>query len=243
MTKTKDPMKDKIYFRQLLAGRDFAVNNKNAERMENFVYLIGDREKGECVVVDPAWDIDGILAIARNDHMKIIGALATHYHPDHVGGHIFSVDIEGLSTLLAKNPCKVHAHVLEKDGIMAVTGLSSSDIIGHRSGDIVQAGDVAIELLHTPGHTPGSLCFRVNNALISGDTLFLTGCGRVDLPGGDVEEMYRTIQQRLKTIGDKTTVYPGHAYGGEHGVMSDLRKHNHVFSYLDLASFKKLFRR
>lgn len=234
-------MKDKIYFRQLLAGRDFALHNANAKRMENFVYLIGDREKGECIVVDPAWDIDGILAIAAHDHMKIVGALATHYHPDHVGGQIFHMDIEGLSTLIAKNPCQVHAHSLEKEGIMAVTGLSSSDIIAHKSGDIVKAGDIAIELLHTPGHTPGSMCFRVNDALISGDTLFLEGCGRVDLPGGDVNEMHRTIHERLKTIENKTIVYPGHAYGGEHGKMGELRMHNRVFSYLDLASFKRLF--
>ncbi|HXW52906.1 MAG TPA: MBL fold metallo-hydrolase [Myxococcota bacterium] len=235
-------MKNKLYFRQLLAGRDFAKNNPAAKQMENFVYLIGDKEKGECVVVDPAWDIAGILQIAEHDGMKIIGALATHYHPDHVGGKIFGFSIEGLAELIAVNPCKIHAHRLEKDGIIKVTGLSPSDIVAHESNDIVKAGDIEIELLHTPGHTPGSLCFRVKNALVSGDTLFLQGCGRVDLPGGDVEEMYRTIQQRLNTIDDNTVVYPGHAYGGEHDNMAAIRQSNPVFSYLDLASFKRLFR-
>jgi glyoxylase-like metal-dependent hydrolase (beta-lactamase superfamily II) len=97
-------MKEKLYFRQLLAGRDFATTNSAASQMENFVYLIGDREKKECVVVDPAWDIKGILAIAKADGMKIVGALATHYHPDHVGGHIFGIDIEGAAELIALNP-------------------------------------------------------------------------------------------------------------------------------------------
>jgi len=235
-------MKQKLYFRQLLAGRDFAVNNPKAQQMENFVYLIGDRDKGECIVVDAAWDIDGILKVAELDHMKVVGALATHYHPDHVGGHIFGLDIEGLAELVAKNPCPVHAHKLEKDGIITVTGLSASDIVAHESGDIVKAGDIAIELLHTPGHTPGSLCFRIKDALISGDTLFLKGCGRVDLPGGNVEEMHRTIQERLKTIDDKTIVYPGHAYGGEHDNMAHIRQTNPVFSYIDLPAFKRLFR-
>jgi hydroxyacylglutathione hydrolase len=234
-------MGEKLYFRQLRAGRDFAHKNTAAIRMENFIYLIGDKEKGECVVVDPAWNIDDIIAITQKDNMKIVGALATHYHPDHIGGHIFGVDIEGLSELLAKNPCKVHAHKLEKEGIISVTGISPSDIIAHTSGDIVKVGDIEIMLLHTPGHTPGSLCFKVKNALISGDTLFLRGCGRVDLPGGNVEEMYRTIQERLKSIDDKTIVYPGHAYGGEKDSMALLRQNNPVFSYLDLQSFKRLF--
>jgi hydroxyacylglutathione hydrolase len=232
---------DKLYFRQLLAGRDFAVGARAAQQMENFIYLIGDREKGECVVIDPAWDIKGIISIAKNDNMKITGALITHYHPDHIGGHIFGIDIEGLPELLAQNPCKIHAHRLEKNGIIQVTKISSSDIIAHDSGDIVKAGDIEIELLHTPGHTPGSLCFRLNNTLISGDTLFLSGCGRVDLPGGDVEEMYRTIQNRLKTIKDRTIIYPGHAYGGDKASMKSLRHNNPVFRYLDLESFKKFF--
>lgn len=234
-------MREKLYFRQLFAGRDFAQSNRAAQQMENFVYLIGDREKGECVVVDPAWDIAGILATATRDGMKVIGALATHYHPDHVGGHIFGMDIEGIAELMSQNPCKVHAHKLEKDGIIKVTGVSASDIEAHESGDFVNVGDIAIELLHTPGHTPGSLCFRLNGALVSGDTLFLSGCGRVDLPGGDIEEMHRTISQRFSTIDDKTIVYPGHAYGGDHGSMKSIREHNPVFHCHDFKAFRRYF--
>ena len=234
-------MKQKLYFRQLLAGRDFATHDASARAMENFVYLIGDREKGECVVVDPAWDIRGIIAMAAADHMKICGALATHYHPDHVGGHMFGMDIEGLKELMAFNPCPIHAHKLEKDGIIRVTHLSDSDIIAHESGDKVKVGDIEIELLHTPGHTPGSLCFRLKNTLISGDTLFLQGCGRVDLPGGNVDEMYRTIHERLNTIDNQTIIYPGHAYGGEHDTMNNVRLHNAVFHFHDMRSFRRMF--
>lgn len=232
---------DKLYFRQLLSGRDFAVDNMSAEQMGNFVYLIGDREKGVCIVIDAAWDIDGIIALAHADNMKIIAALATHYHPDHVGGHLWGFNIEGLAELIAKNPCKVHAHRLEKEGILTVTQLSTSDIVAHESGDIITAGDIAIEMLHTPGHTPGSCCFRIKNGLVSGDTLFLRGCGRVDLPGGNVEEMHRTIYERFTTIADNTVLYPGHFYGGEHDSMSHVRKSNPVFKHLDLSSFKRLF--
>lgn len=233
---------EKLYFRQLLAGRDFALNNQAAAQMGNFVYLVGDREKKECVVIDPAWDIEDLIIIATEDQMKIVGALATHYHPDHVGGEIFGLNIEGLPELMAKNPCTVHAHRLEKEGIIKVTHLATNDIVAHDSGDLIMVGDIAIEMLHTPGHTPGSCCFRIKNALLSGDTLFLRGCGRVDLPGGNVEEMHRTIHERLSTISAETIVYPGHAYDGEHEDMGHLRRENPIFN-LDKTAFKKLFSR
>jgi glyoxylase-like metal-dependent hydrolase (beta-lactamase superfamily II) len=114
-------------------------------------------------------------------------------------------------------------------GIRKVTGLSESDIQAHAANDKIAAGGIEVELLHTPGHTPGSSCFRVKDALLSGDTLFLQGCGRVDLPGGDAEEMRRTLQQRLSKIEDEVVLYPGHAYGGEHASFSIVRKKNPVF--------------
>lgn len=217
-----------LYLKQLLMGRDVARGHAAATQMQNFVYLVGDREAGECLVIDPAWDVQGIVDYASNDGMRVTGALATHYHPDHVGGSMFGLDIEGLHTLVGINPCPVHVHKLEADGVSMVTGLSKTDLCGHDSGDRIQVGDVEVELLHTPGHTPGSCCFRVKQALLAGDTLFLQGCGRVDLPGGDPEEMERTLTQRLSTIPGDTVLYPGHAYGGEHAPMEDVRRQNPV---------------
>ena len=215
-----------LYLKQLLMGRDVAKSQFAAKQMQNFVYLVGDRERGECVVIDPAWDVPGILAVAAADGMRVSGALATHYHPDHVGGTIFGIGIQGLSKLLELNPCKVHLHKLEADGVRMVTGVSKSDLEPHDSGDKIAVGDVEIELLHTPGHTPGSSCFRVANALLAGDTLFLQGCGRVDLPGGDAEEMRRTLTQRLATIPGDVVLYPGHAYGGESAPFEAVRRSN-----------------
>ena len=88
-----------LYLRQLLSGRDFARGDAMAGGMQNFVYLLGDRDAGECVVIDPAWDIAGIIACAEHDGMRITGAMVTHYHPDHVGGSMFGFDIEGLAEL------------------------------------------------------------------------------------------------------------------------------------------------
>jgi glyoxylase-like metal-dependent hydrolase (beta-lactamase superfamily II) len=229
-----------LYFKQLLGGRDFGRDNPFAEQMENFIYLIGDRDTHECMVVDPAWDIQGVLDAAKADGMRIVGALATHYHPDHVGGNALGMNIEGLATLMAKNPCPVHAHKLEADGIKQVTGISDSDMCKHESGDVVKVGGVEIELLHTPGHTPGSMCFRLKNALISGDTLFLQGCGRVDLPGGDSDQMYETLTQRLSTIRDDVVLYPGHAYGGQHAPMSEVRKTNSMLRVKDIQTWRRV---
>ncbi len=229
----------KMYFRQLLAGRDFGQTNPVAAQMQNFVYLIGDTDSRECLVVDPAWAVDDLVDYCEADDMKLVGALATHYHPDHVGGEIFGMQIEGIGRLIARNPLKLHCHKLEGDGIRKVTGLDESDLVRHESGDKVKVGDVEIELLHTPGHTPGSICFRLKDALVAGDTLFLQGCGRVDLPGGDSEEMYRTLTQRLSTLPGSCVLYPGHAYGGEHAPMDDVRRTNQYLRIPDVETWRR----
>src|SRR5215471_1243160 len=115
-----------LYIKQLRAGRDFAKADGFASQMANFVYLIGDDERKQCIVVDPAWDIRGILDHIEQQDMKLSGALVTHYHPDHVGGNIFGYDIAGLSDLLSIMPVKVHVNKLEKEGVKLVTGLSDN---------------------------------------------------------------------------------------------------------------------
>ena len=96
------PGDDRLYFRQLLSGRDFGHRNQLAQQMVNFVYLIGDRQTGEAVVVDPAYDVAGLLGILEADGMRCAGVLATHYHPDHVGGSMMGFDIAGAKELLAR---------------------------------------------------------------------------------------------------------------------------------------------
>ncbi len=205
-------MSERIYFRQLLAGRDFARVNPIAAQMVNFVYLIGDKETRECLIVDPAWDVDGLVRTAEQDDMKVVGALAKHYHPDHVGGSLFGYNIQGLARLLELLPVRVHVNKEEAEGLKKITGLSESDLVRHESGDVLELGSLKIQLIHTPGHTPGSQCFLVDDKLVSGDTLFIRGCGRVDLPGSDPEKMYESLTQKLAKLPDDTILYPGHDY-------------------------------
>jgi hydroxyacylglutathione hydrolase len=228
-----------LYLRQLLGGRDFGRRNPAAGQMQNFVYLLGDTATRECVVVDPAWAVDELCDAVEADGYRLVGALCTHYHPDHVGGTMFGFTVEGLPRLLARSPVPVHVHRLEAAGVRQVTGLSARDLTEHDSGDVVKVGNVEIELLHTPGHTPGSLCFRVRNNLVAGDTLFLQGCGRVDLPGGDRDEMYRTLTQRLGSLPGDMVLYPGHAYGGAHAPLEEVRRSNPYLRVPSLEAWRR----
>ncbi|MDQ1377585.1 MAG: hypothetical protein QOE15_1758, partial [Acidimicrobiaceae bacterium] len=212
-----------------LSGRDFAVGDPMATQMINFVYLIGDRETGEAVVVDPAYRVADLLEILDNDGMHLVGALATHYHPDHVGGSFAGHDIEGVAALLERQPVKIHVNAAEAEWVRRTTGVSATDLETHASGDIVEVGDIKIELLHTPGHTPGSQCFLVDGMLVSGDTLFLEGCGRTDLPGSNTGAMYESLQ-RLAALPDDTTLFPGHRYSPPASAkMGEVKDLNFVF--------------
>jgi glyoxylase-like metal-dependent hydrolase (beta-lactamase superfamily II) len=221
---------DRLYFRQLLSGRDFASDDPLAHQMVNFSYLIGDRESGDAVVVDPAYDIGGLLDILDADGMRCAGVLATHCHPDHVGGDMMGYGIEGITSLLERVAVPIHVQREEAPWVTRVTGVGEHDMVQHKSGDVVSVGGVDVELVHTPGHTPGSQCFSVQGRLVSGDTLFLDGCGRTDLPGGDPEQMYESLMNRLARFGDDTVLYPGHRYSPEASAsMGDTRHRNYVF--------------
>lgn len=225
-----EPAEDRFYFRQLLAGRDFARNDPIAQQMVNFVYLIGDRVTKECVVVDPAYGVADLAAIAAADGMTLTGAMVTHYHPDHCGGSMMGMQIEGVTELLEVTQMPVHVQADEAEWVTKVTELTAADLTTHQSGDAVMVGEIPIQLLHTPGHTPGSQCFYVNGCLVSGDTLFLDGCGRTDLPGGDPEALYFSLTQTLAQVPDDTVLFPGHMYSQAPAErLGDTRARNVVF--------------
>jgi len=202
-----------IYFRQLLAGRQVAKAHPVAGQMANFMYLLGDPESRQALIVDPAWDVESLLEVARQDDYKIAGALVTHYHPDHVGGDLWGVQVEGVTRLLETEAVPLYVNKNEAEGLKQVTGVADSDLKKVDDGDSLELGALSIGFLHTPGHTPGSQCFLVGDRLVAGDTLFVQGCGRVDLPGGDPEQMYYSLTQKLAKLPPETILYPGHHYG------------------------------
>ncbi len=225
-----DSEHDRLYFRQLLAGRDFAKADPLAIQMVNFVYLVGDRKTEEALLVDPAYNVQDLLDLATADGMRITGVLATHFHPDHIGGDMFGHEIQGIQKLLELQGMKVHIQRDESQWVKEITGVSDADLELHDSGDEVLVGDIRVQLIHTPGHTPGSQCFLVENRLVAGDTLFLDGCGRTDLPGGDARQLYQSLTQRLAKVPDDAVLYPGHLYSRDaSAAMGTTRQNNTVF--------------
>jgi glyoxylase-like metal-dependent hydrolase (beta-lactamase superfamily II) len=234
------PDTDQLYFRQLLSGRDFAQGDGIAAQMRNFAYLIGDRQSGDCVVVDPAYAAGDLVDALEADGMHLSGVLVTHHHPDHVGGSMMGFELKGLAELMERVSVPIHVNSEEALFVSRITGIPMSDLTSHGNGDKVSVGDIEIELLHTPGHTPGSQCFLLDGRLIAGDTLFLEGCGRTDFPGGDSDEIFRSLQKLAQLSGDPT-VFPGHWYSVEPSAsLSEVKRSNYVYRVANLEQWRTL---
>ncbi len=204
--------------------------------MQNFVYVIGSKKTREVALVDPAWTIDALLEHVEEQDFTPVAALVTHYHPDHIGGEIFGQRIEGLAELLGRKGVKIYAHREDADGVKQVTGISETDLVRVDSGATLRIGESDVEFLHTPGHAPGSQCFRIQSSLVSGDTLFIQGCGRVDLPGSNAEQMYHSLR-KLVDLPDDTLLLPGHDYGG--GSSRTLAETKKMNPYLQIDSLER----
>lgn len=162
--------------------------------LDNFSYIIGDEETHFGAIVDPGFDIENIINLALQLKVKIKYIINTHEHSDHISGN---------TDLVIKTGAKIIAH---KDADIF------KDII-IEDGDIIKIGNIKIKIIHTPGHSPGSICLLVENKLITGDTLFVGECGRIDLPGGNAEDLYHSFFDKILKLENNIEVYPGHNYG------------------------------
>ncbi len=198
----------------MTASPDLYLKQMEIGPMENFVYLIGSKKTREVFVVDPAWQVDTVLRTAREEDLKIKGALISHYHFDHTNG---------IEELLEAVDCPIYVNKND----MAYLDFSHDNIKPVDNGHKLKLGDMQIECMHTPGHTPGSQCFLCDGHLVSGDTLFINACGRTDLPGGDPEQLYYSLTQKLMKLDDATVLCPGHNYADRPtATMADQKKNN-----------------
>lgn len=201
-----------LFLEQLLGGRDHAKVHPVAGQTATFAYLVGCREAGECLAVDPSWDPRGVIAIAEEKGLQVVGGIATHGHPDHVGGQWMGMSIPGFQEFAEINDGPIHVHSQELPMVQALTDLPGERLVAHEEGDVIEVGRVRIEVLHTPGHSPGSMTLLVDGHALTGDVLFVGGCGRIDLPGAD-PRMMRASLERLSQLPGETVVLPGHDYG------------------------------
>lgn len=184
------------------SGAELVIRQFELGLLQNFVYFIGDPKTREIVVVDPAWEVDTILRKAEEESFVIKGVLVTHYHFDHTNG---------ISDLLAAHDVPVYVNKHD----VPYLDVAPSSLKPVEGGHRIKVGSLEIEMIHTPGHTPGSQCFKVRQNLVSGDTLFIGACGRTDLPGGNAKELYDSLCHRLAKLEDDTILFPGHNYAEE----------------------------
>ena len=203
----------------------FAIHARELGPMENFVYLIEDKASGRAAVVDPAWDVPAILALARQRDVRITDILLTHSHHDH---------INGIEDVLRAHDAQLH--LLKAEARFWGSYLDVPTL--HHGGDIITLGETEIEVLHTPGHTPGSACYRVADQLITGDTLFVFGCGRCDLRGGDPEQMFHTLRDLRQRLADNIIILPGHNYATKPtSTLGEQKDGNPFLHFEDLSRF------
>ena len=168
--------------------------------LNNFLYLLSDESTKEMAIVDPAWDVPFLVQEAKNMGYKITKVFLTHAHPDHVNG---------LDELLRHYDVPVY--ISKHEAPFLRRNLKNLVDVSHK--EQLQIGNITFDVIHTPGHTPGCQCFISQGQMISGDTLFIDGCGRCDLPGGDPKIMYNSLYNIIMKLPDDLTVWPGHNYG------------------------------
>ena len=184
-----------------MPAEGFFIHQFEVGPWDNFVYFLGDKSTRSCLVVDPAWELDVILNEAAKIDVEISGILCTHSHFDHVN----MVD-----PILAKKDIPVY--MLDKE--VEWSGFRCENLKKMSAGETLDFGKHAqITFIHTHGHTPGSVSYKVDDSLITGDTLFINGCGRCDFVGGDPEAMYYTLSSLVEKLDHSTNMYPGHNYG------------------------------
>jgi glyoxylase-like metal-dependent hydrolase (beta-lactamase superfamily II) len=182
------------------ASENFILKQMEAGPMQNFQYFAGDARTKEVALIDPAWDAEHLYSEAQKNDCKIVCILLTHGHYDHANA---------VTEILSKH--NIPAYISKHEPTFYKP--KHKNIVEIENGEIIKAGEIAFECILTPGHTPGSTCYRHNDALLTGDTLFIDGCGRCDLPGGNAREMYNSLYNIIMKLPDSTVIYSGHDYG------------------------------
>jgi len=193
-------------------------------------YIVSCEKTGKAAIIDPGGDEEKILDACRKENLDVEYIIATHGHPDHVCGNGPIQEATGAKIIMHKDDADFFARPEIKD-YFSMLGLAESppaDIIVE-DGDTITLGEEHLQVLHTPGHTPGGICLYNAPDCFTGDTLFVGGVGRTDFQGGSMQELSRSIQEKLLTLPADTVVWPGHGYGGSKSTIGEEARSNPFF--------------
>lgn len=195
--------------------------------MNNFIYFVGDQKTHKISIIDPGWQAETIIQLIDSKDYHPESILITHSHYDH---------INEVDQILKKYDIPVYIHQSE----LEFNSNLSSNYLATQHMDKLFIGNIEIQILHTPGHTPGSQCFLTNNHLISGDTVFIDSCGRCDMPGGNASDMFHSIQ-KLSKLSNQTIFHPGHHYHHKmkQAPLTEVKQLNPYFKIHEIQSFIK----
>ncbi|MBI5522335.1 MAG: MBL fold metallo-hydrolase [Desulfarculus sp.] len=198
-------------------------------QMAVYAYLVACEQTGQALVIDPAGNEERIAQEATGQGFSIVGIVNTHGHPDHTCGNARLKELTGAPILVHEKDAgpMVSREALSFAAMLGCAGTPPADRT-FTHGEVLKAGqEVALQVIHTPGHTPGSVCLYTPGHVFTGDTLFVGAVGRTDLPGGSWPQMLKSIEERILTLPAETVVWPGHDYGeSPQSTVGQEREHN-----------------
>ena len=189
------------------------LKQMQVSHMAVFAYIVGDPESGEGLVIDPAANIDGIISAAKKNNLTIKYIVNTHGHVDHIAGNTEMKTKTGAQIIIHKDDADMLVSTPSVVYRMFGAKQSPPADITVTDGDLITVGNVSLNVIHTPGHSPGGMCLYIDGYVFTGDTLFVEAVGRTDLPGGAWQVMHNSIMDKLCILPDDTIVMPGHNYG------------------------------
>jgi len=194
-------------------------------------YVVGCEETHKGLIIDPGGSENSILDLCAREGLQIEYIVNTHFHPDHVCGNAIIKKATGASIIMHEEDALFMARP-DTENFFSMLGLppSPSPDLTVKDGDRVTVGTVSLEVIHTPGHTPGGMCLYSPPYLFTGDTLFVGGIGRTDFPGGNHPQMMQAIRSRLLNLPHETVVFPGHGYGGARSTIGEEARANPFIS-------------